>query len=508
MLAGRTMAEPEERGETQSDASGEPTIAAPARRLFSLRMKVAVAMAVVAAVVVTAILATNFHLRRRQLLEDFPVFVRGVAGTTALALNGDEIATIRQPADATGEAFRRARQTLEGARRINNLAEQELYILRPLSATMLFETEFVVMLQRETFVGNRYTVPEANRAQFLAAWKSRTPTSTGIYHDEHGRWISGYAPVLDYNGQPVALIEADAEISRFIAKQRNELLVSLAIGVGAFLVAMIPGLLLAGNITKGLNKLSSGIQRFRSGDHDVRVSLRTRDELQELSGVFNDMIISLGEKLALLPYVSRFTAEAVRRSRDDPTWLAGSEKQVTVLFADLRGFTSWCELRDAPLLVRELNRLLGLQADALVSAGGDVDKFIGDAVMGVFLDEDDRPQRVFDCACELVACIRDEVASECWPLALGVGIHRGPAVVGSIGSITRRDFTAIGHTVNLASRLCDRARAWEILVSEPFYESLPAVTQAMFERTESLEFKHVTQAVATYRFSASPAATA
>ena len=71
-----------------------------------------------------------------------------------------------------------------------------------------------------------------------------------------------------------------------------------------------------------------------------------------------------------------------------------------------------------------------------------------------------------------------EIEMEAWPLALGVGIHRGRAIVGSIGSITRRDFTAIGHTVNLASRLCDRAQKWQILVSQPFYEMLSDETRA------------------------------
>ncbi len=474
---------------------------------ISLRAKVAAAMASVAVLVVIAILGTNFYFRRTQLLQEFQTFVRGVAGTTALALEGDEIGAIHAPNDADSAAFRRARGILEQSREINGLAENEMYILRPASAESPFETEFVVMLQKKTFIGSRYTVPSGNREKFLAAWNTGLPTSSGIYADEHGRWISGYAPILDRAGRPVAMVEADARISRYLERQRSELLLMLAIGGGAFLVAMIPGLLLARNITRGLNKLSLGIRRFQAGEHDVQVEVSSGDELQHLGNVFNEMIISLGEKLALLPYVSRFTAEAVRRSRKDPQWLAGMEQEVIVLFADLRGFTSWCETRDAAYLVRELNRLLAVQADAVVSAGGDVDKFIGDAVMAVFLGGEGSAEKVFNCARELIVAIRREIESEAWPLAVGVGIHHGRAVVGSIGSETRRDFTAIGHTVNLASRLCDRAGKWQILVSEPFYQHLPPGTQKDFTRTEPMEFKHVSQAIATFRFTVPAAVT-
>jgi class 3 adenylate cyclase len=467
---------------------------------LSLRTKVALAMATVAALVVAAILGTNFHFRSTQLLQEFQAFVRGAAGTTALALDGDAISTIHAPSDANSPAFQNARKILDQSRRVNRLAENEMYMLRPISMTVPFETEFIVMLQKKTFIGSHYTIPATNRTQFIEAWKTKTPTSSAAYEDENGRWISGYAPVLNRAGEPVAMLEADARISRFVERQREELLLALAIGCGAFLVAMIPGLLLARNVTRGLNKLSAGIRRFQSGDHNVQVQVSSGDELQHLGKVFNEMIISLGEKLALLPYVSRFTAEAVRRSREDPQWLAGMEQEVIVLFADLRGFTSWCETREASFLVRELNRLLAVQADAVVSAGGDVDKFIGDAVMAVFLGGEGSAEKVFACARELVAAIRQEIEAEAWPLALGVGIHRGRAVVGSIGSDTRRDFTAVGHTVNLASRLCDRAGKWQILVSESFYEMLSAETQAAFERTEPMELKHVSQPVSTYRY--------
>ena len=468
---------------------------------ISLRAKIIFAMAIVAALVVAAILGINFHFRRVQLLQEFQAFVRGAAGTTALALSGEEIRTIRQPNDDLSPAFQKARAIIDQSRRVNGLAENEMYVLRPLAEQTLFETQFVVMLQKKTFIGSRYTIPVSNRGQFSEAWETKTPTASNVYEDENGRWISGYAPILDQAGKPVAMIEADARISRFVERQQEELLLSLAIGCVAFLVAMIPGLLLAGNITRGLNRLSAGIRRFQAGEHDVQVQVATGDELQQLGRVFNEMIISLGEKLALLPYVSRFTAEAVRRSREDPQWLAGMEQEVIVLFADLRGFTSWCESREASYLVRELNRLLAVQADAVVSAGGDVDKFIGDAVMAVFLGGEGSADKVFDCARELISGIRQEIEAENWPLALGIGIHRGRAVVGSIGSSTRRDFTAIGHTVNLASRLCDRAGKWQILISQSFYEMLSAKTAAQFEKTAPMEFKHVSQAISTYCYS-------
>ncbi len=96
------------------------------------------------------------------------------------------------------------------------------------------------MLQKKTFIGSRYNISPSNRIQFLEAWETKTPTSSDAYEDENGRWISGYAPVLNRAGEPVAMIEADARISRFLDRQRAELLLAVAIGGGAFLIAMIP----------------------------------------------------------------------------------------------------------------------------------------------------------------------------------------------------------------------------------------------------------------------------
>ncbi|MEO7319830.1 MAG: adenylate/guanylate cyclase domain-containing protein [Chthoniobacteraceae bacterium] len=164
----------------------------------------------------------------------------------------------------------------------------------------------------------------------------------------------------------------------------------------------------------------------------------------------------------------------------------------------MRGFTSFAEDRDAQALVRELNQLLSVQADVVISAGGDVDKFIGDAIMAVFLDATDTAEQVFACARQLIERTHSEITVQGWPLALGIGIHRGRAVVGSIGSATRRDFTAIGHTTNLSARLCSQAGPWEILCTDAFHTTLSAESQAEFTLTGPMQFKNVHQAVTIY----------
>ncbi len=474
-----------------------------ASRFFSLRIKILAAMALVAAVVVTALVATNQALRRRQLLGEFQAFARGVAGTTAIAVDGSLLEGIHSDADAAGPDFQKVRGILDAARKVNGLLESEIYILRPEvaakgSAEEVGVMSFVVMLQKKPFVGHRYVVPAVNRTVLRQTWESDGLGTTGIYTDANGTYISGYAAVRDSSGRSVGILEVDVEISRFIRHLRAELWMSVGIGLAGFAVAMVPGLLLARGITQGLAALSHTVRQFKSGDHGVEAQANTSDEVGELGGVFNEMLFSLREKLALLPYVSRFTAEAVRKSQADPGWLAGSEQEVMVLFADLRGFTAFSESRAASEIVRELNGLLSAQADVVLSAGGDVDKFIGDAVMAVFLGSESSAATVWECARRMIERVREETEKRGWKLALGVGIHAGRAVVGSIGSEIRRDFTAVGHTVNVASRFCDHAGHWEVMTSDAFYRMLPEELQAGFRETEPIHFKNVSGKLRTW----------
>lgn len=162
-------------------------------------------------------------------------------------------------------------------------------------------------------------------------------------------------------------------------------------------------------------------------------------------------------------YVSEAAVQVLMRSEKMPE-LGGELQQVTVLFSDIRNFTTISEILKPEEVVEMLNTFFERQCEVVLAEGGSIDKFIGDAIMAEFgapLPTRDHPQQAVAAALRMV-----EVATEFqdWmvarfpdrglpPFAIGVGLHTGPAIIGSIGSRKRSEYTAIGDTVNVASRL-------------------------------------------------------
>ncbi len=138
---------------------------------------------------------------------------------------------------------------------------------------------------------------------------------------------------------------------------------------------------------------------------------------------------------------------------------AGQQREVTLLFSDIRGFTSLSEKRRPEEVVTLLNRYFSLQVDVVFRHGGSLDKFIGDCIMALWgapLDDRDHARRAVACALDMadtLAVFKREFGEGAKDFDVGIGVHSGPAVVGLIGSEKRREYTAIGDTVNLASRI-------------------------------------------------------
>lgn len=138
---------------------------------------------------------------------------------------------------------------------------------------------------------------------------------------------------------------------------------------------------------------------------------------------------------------------------------AGESRQITILFSDIRGFTTLSEKRTPQQVVELLNRYFTLQVEVVFRHGGSLDKFIGDCIMafwGAPLDDPDHARHAVEAALEMAQVLqrfKHELGEADADFDVGIGIHSGPAVVGLIGSEQRREYTAIGDTVNLGSRI-------------------------------------------------------
>ena len=136
--------------------------------------------------------------------------------------------------------------------------------------------------------------------------------------------------------------------------------------------------------------------------------------------------------------------------------LSGQMRDISVLFSDIRGFTALSETRPPQEIVALLNRYFSKQVEVIFRHGGTLDKFIGDAIMafwGAPLDDPNHAQHAIDAALEMSEVLEQLKAELGADFDIGIGIHSGPAVVGFIGSEQKLDFTVIGDTVNLASRI-------------------------------------------------------
>jgi len=153
-----------------------------------------------------------------------------------------------------------------------------------------------------------------------------------------------------------------------------------------------------------------------------------------------------------------------------------------VLFADTGGFSALAERLPPEVLVDTLNQYLGVAAEAVLAERGMLDKFLGDAVMGLFNwpeYQEDHCLRALRAALKIVedASTVAEAASDV-PLTLKVGVNVGEAVVGNVGIPQRSDYTAIGDSVNLAKRLEEHARPGQILLSRAVYETTQDLVDA------------------------------
>lgn len=193
-------------------------------------------------------------------------------------------------------------------------------------------------------------------------------------------------------------------------------------------------------------------------------------------------------------YMAPQVVDELGKSNNYQIELGGRDRQVAVLFVDIRGFTRMSEGLPPEEVVAILNRYLGKVTEAIFHNGGTLDKFIGDAVMAVYnapLDVEDYAYKAVQTGLDIIKAIEDlnrELEKDFGRrIACGVGVHCGNAVVGNIGCEYRMDYTAIGDTVNVAERLEGLAAGGQVLISGELYERVKDRYRASLLGEQSLK---------------------
>jgi PAS domain S-box-containing protein len=211
---------------------------------------------------------------------------------------------------------------------------------------------------------------------------------------------------------------------------------------------------------------------------DLRFNLSPLKDAQQRTQGVAIVVDDLTEKKRLerqRRLFERMVSPAVIDQLDpDRLELGGSRAEITVLFADIRGFTSFAEQLDPVELVTVLNQYLATAADAVLQQEGTIDKFMGDAVMAWFnapIAQIDHPMRAIRAALVMQSRIKalHDRLPETQHLSFGVGIHTGEAVLGLVGTEKRLEYTAMGDCVNTTKRLQENAVSGQILISAQTY---------------------------------------
>ena len=235
------------------------------------------------------------------------------------------------------------------------------------------------------------------------------------------------------------------------------------VGVVGILFGLGTALLVSRLVARPVDHLRAAARAVGEGRYDIQVPVTRADEFGVLIGEFNHMTRELKDKERLRQtfglHVGRQVAEQILAR--DPG-LGGAEQEITVMFVDIRSFTARVESSPPRQTVEVLNEFLSLTARVVEDQNnGMINKYLGDGCMALFgasaESRTNHAQDAFDAGKEILRAMvslnTDFSTRRFPPLAIGIGIHSGPAIVGSIGSPQRLEFTAIGSTVNLASRV-------------------------------------------------------
>jgi class 3 adenylate cyclase len=288
------------------------------------------------------------------------------------------------------------------------------------------------------------------------------------------RWTLTSENVTPVGVEPVVRRVIAVPLDQAIAPFERIRAALMWIGLTAFPLAASVGILLSNRLSRPVRELVRATELVASGDLSTSVVVHSSDELGTLAASFNTMVEGLALKERYHDVLSKVVSREVANDLlAGQLQLGGETRNVTVVFADIVGFTSLAEGAPPRAVIATLNEFMTEWSRVIDEQGGVVDKYTGDGIMAIFgapISHDDDALRALRAALRIQGTARrinEQRIERGEPtVALAFGIATGAAVAGNIGSPDRLNYTVVGESVNLASRLCSAAGPDEILIAE------------------------------------------
>ena len=243
-------------------------------------------------------------------------------------------------------------------------------------------------------------------------------------------------------------------------------LIIIVVGLG---IAVLYGF----RFSRPISHLVRATEEIAKGNYQYRVPIKRKDELGNLATAFNNMGQELWKNAMTQKSFGKYVGTEVLDmilANPETNWLKGTRNDATIVFCDVRGFTAYATQNAPEQVVEALNSYLEIATSVIIKYGGYIDKFIGDAVMGVFGVPVFRQDHV-ERAVRAAMIVQEQLHKKSLDgnkllAAVGISIHTGVVVAGNVGSQSKMEYTVIGDSVNVAARLNALAGHGEVVVSQ------------------------------------------
>jgi adenylate cyclase len=288
------------------------------------------------------------------------------------------------------------------------------------------------------------------------------------------KYFFGAAVKTSFGGTVISQISEETilEVSQEV-RRRAIFVAGSAISLAIFFI-----FLFSMTLTSPIEKLAEMIKVVSKGNFDVkaRSQVRSHDEVGDLAEAFDQMTDGLKERDKVKSLFSKFHGSSVAEDLiNKDIGVGGQNKEVVVFFSDIRGFTAFSEKRKPEEVVAMLNEYFAVMVGIINKHGGVVDKFIGDAIMAIWgapkgseRDAHNAVRACIEMRRSLAELNEKRIARGESAIMIGMGLHAGSAISGTIGSDERMEYTVIGNTVNTASRIEASTKAFgaDLLITD------------------------------------------